>query len=340
MPNIVKNLVSTVIPVYNRSAMLKSAVSSVLQQTWRPIEVIIVDDGSNDDTLQAANELKQQYPDIVHVISIPNSGPGPAREAGRQMAQGEFIQYLDSDDRLLPEKFAIQVEALRRQPECDIAYGQTRLINAEGFVQRSPFKWTGRELPHLFPALLLDRWWCTHTPLYRRTLTDSIGPWSGLRFSQDWEYDARAGALGARLVYCPVDVSEHQAHDGIRQTGSGKWLIPKDRVLFFKLLESAARQAGVNRGAPEWHHFSRWVFAQARMCGKLGDPAAAQSLLRLSISADTGSAFDQRLFGLLVKCIGWQRLVDWSEAAQSVLGKRHSPYTLKQSWMESADEKT
>src|SRR4051812_13992958 len=93
-------LVSTIIPVFNRPAMLREAVTSVLSQTYRPIEVIIVDDGStDDDTPRAIAELAERHPD-VRGIRRTNGGPGLAREAGRGESRGDFIQYLDSDDLL------------------------------------------------------------------------------------------------------------------------------------------------------------------------------------------------------------------------------------------------
>ena len=211
-PSTVFNLVSTIIPVYNRPKFLIESVNSVLAQTHRPIEIIIVDDGSTDETPQIAEQLSIQYPDLIRWRQQTNQGPGPARETGRQLAQGEFIQYLDSDDRLLPNKFVDQIQALQDHPNCGVAYGYTRLIDEQGNVLKAPFKWTGRDLGYLFPGLLVDRWWCTHTPLYRRSVTDTIGPWSNLRWSQDWEYDARIGALQTKLVNCHSYVSEHRNH--------------------------------------------------------------------------------------------------------------------------------
>src|SRR5689334_20068405 len=114
-------MVSTIIPVFQRAALLREAVGSVLAQAYRPIEIIVVDDGSTDDTPACAEALADAHPEIS-VVHQPNRGPGAARETGRQRAQGEFIQYLDSDDLLLPGKFEGQVAGLRSRPECGIAY--------------------------------------------------------------------------------------------------------------------------------------------------------------------------------------------------------------------------
>jgi glycosyltransferase involved in cell wall biosynthesis len=99
---IVPGLVSTVIPVHNRPGMLAEAIASVLAQTHRPIEILVVDDGSTDDTGRAADALAAANAQIVRVVHQANRGPGAAREAGRRLAGGEFLQYLDSDDLLLP----------------------------------------------------------------------------------------------------------------------------------------------------------------------------------------------------------------------------------------------
>ena len=79
-------------------------------------------------------------PERVRSIRINNSGPGGAREQGRLIARGEFIQYLDSDDELLPCKFELQVKALNQHPECGVAYGKTRLIAEVGDVLKVPTK--------------------------------------------------------------------------------------------------------------------------------------------------------------------------------------------------------
>jgi len=328
---IIPGLVSTIIPVFNRAEMLRQAVDSVLAQTHRPIEIVISDDGSTDDTPAAMAALVAAHPDVVRCVRNPNRGPGPAREAGRLLARGEFIQYLDSDDRLLPRKFEAQVAALRARPECGIAYGRTRLIDIDGQVLASPFKWTGEARDALFPGLLVDRWWCTHTPLYRRELADAIGPWCDLRYSQDWEYDMRAGARGVRLAFCDEDVSEHRQHAGARQTGSGKWLASPDRVRFFKGLFSSARAAGVLTDAPEMRHFARWVFSQVRECGVLGDERAAAELCDLARQAQGGDSSELRLYRGAAAVLGWPRVARWSERIRDVIGRVAGSVTRKQS---------
>lgn len=330
---IVTNLVSTIIPVYNRAAMLQIAVESVLAQTWRPIEILICDDGSNDDTVALGHALAAEHPDIVRYLWAPNQGAGTARERGRLQARGEFIQYLDSDDTLWPRKFEVQIAALRARPETGAAYGWIRLCPEGGEPMAKPHKWSGREFSSLFPALLVDRWWNTDAPLWRRSVCDQIGPWSDLRYSQDWEYDARAGALGIKLAYCAEFVTDQRHHEGNRQTGSGRWLAPPDRVRFFTALYTHALSAGVDSATPEMKHFSRWVFRHARECGLLGDGASASALCALTRRAQGRDSLELAAYRTLAAVFGWAHAAGWTERARRWARRGVSADTQKQSWM-------
>ena len=151
-------LVSTIIPVWNRPVLLRDAVASVLAQTHRPIEIIIVDDGSTDETGGVVDVLRDAYPDVVQALHIANGGPGVAREAGRRIVRGEYVQHLDSDDLLLPRKFELQVAALRSAPDCGVAYGWTRFRHADGRLEKRPWKRSGERIATMFPAMLQSRW--------------------------------------------------------------------------------------------------------------------------------------------------------------------------------------
>lgn len=330
---IVEGLVSTIIPVYNRADMLCAAVDSVLRQSWRHFEILICDDGSSDDTPELGRALAAAHPGVVKYQWNPNGGAGVAREHGRRTARGEFVQYLDSDDSLWPRKFEAQIAALRARPECGAAYGWIRLCPEGGTPATKAHKWSGREIPYLFPALLVDRWWNTNAPLWRRSVCDAIGPWSDLRYSQDWEYDARAGALGVRLAYCPEFVTDQRHHAEHRQTGSGKWLAPPDRVRFFKAIHMHAVNAGVPVQAAEMRHFSRWVFSQARECALLGDESSAKALCDLARVTQPADSPELLAFRTLAKLVGWRRTALWGERARGWFFTRAGEATQKQSWM-------
>jgi glycosyltransferase involved in cell wall biosynthesis len=108
MDHMKQPLVSVIIPTYNRAGMIAMAVSSVLAQTYRGIEVIVVDDGSIDDTPAVLNDFGAR----IRVIRQSNAGPSVARNRGAGEARGEYLAFLDSDDEWLPEKIERQVRLM------------------------------------------------------------------------------------------------------------------------------------------------------------------------------------------------------------------------------------
>lgn len=110
--------ISLVIPSYNRCTLLKRALQSVFMQSIPPQEVIVVDDGSTDQTAQM---LQQEYPQ-VKTITQNNKGVSAARNKGVQLAQGDWIAFLDSDDTWVAEKLACQISALQAAPELRVCH--------------------------------------------------------------------------------------------------------------------------------------------------------------------------------------------------------------------------
>ena len=118
-------LASVVIPTYNPGPYLDACIESLVGQTLRPeqFEIIVVDDGSTDDTPTHLDALAQQHPN-VRVIRTPHSGwPGRPRNIGTQHAQGEFVQFVDQDDRLSPDALRRLVE-LGQRTHADIVLGK------------------------------------------------------------------------------------------------------------------------------------------------------------------------------------------------------------------------
>lgn len=341
MSEIIPNLVSTIIPVFNRPKMLREAVASVLAQTYRPIEIIVVDDGSTDNTPCVGDELAQANPNELRFLRKANSGVGLTREMGRLAARGEFLQYLDSDDLLLPEKFQNEVAALRAQPAADIAYGFAQLQKADGSILNRPYKWTGEVHARLFPGLLVDRWWCTNSPLYRRSLCDRIGPWHDLRWGQDWEYDARAGALGATLVHVPAFHCIWREHHGVRQTTPADQATSeriRNELRLNEVVLGSALVCDVTPGGAEMLHFSRYMFMLARDAARIGITPEARRFFNMAQKA-AGSLrsrkWDLSAYRWASDLLGWQtvarlaHLRDW-------LRRPPSRETIPWSWVENS----
>ncbi|MCK5686758.1 glycosyltransferase family 2 protein [bacterium] len=115
------SLVSVVIPVYNYDQYLAAAIESVLSQTYSPIEIIVVDDGSTDRSSDIAQSFHQ-----VQYLFQDNAGQASARNRGIRAARGEYIAFLDADDLWLPKKIALQIAAYKVDPELEIVTGHVQ----------------------------------------------------------------------------------------------------------------------------------------------------------------------------------------------------------------------
>ena len=111
-------LVSVIIPTYNSGHFVSAAIQSALAQTYQPLEVIVVDDGSTDDT----KERISAWEGSIHYVRQPNRGPAAARNRGITLARGDLIAFLDADDVWLPQKLQKQVELLRHRPEAGMVH--------------------------------------------------------------------------------------------------------------------------------------------------------------------------------------------------------------------------
>ena len=311
----IEGLVSVVVPVFNRPDMLRHAVGSAAAQTYERIEILIVDDESTDDTPAVIRELERGDA-RVRGIRRPNGGPGLARESGRQAARGEYIQYLDSDDLLAPRKLELQVAALGARPECGVAYGIVRYRDAGGREIVCDWKPANQVVDTLFPSMLIARWWETISPLFRRAVTDAVGPWTSLRLEEDWEYDCRVAALGVKLAFVPEVIGEHRDHADDRLS-RGAGLDPRrlrDRAAAHLLIARHARRGGVPNDAPEMQTFARELFHIARQCGAAG--LIDESRRLVEAARELSAARDLRAYELAGKTIGWRaagRAAAWLE---------------------------
>ena len=193
----------------------------------------------------------------------------------------------------------------------------------------------------LFPALLVDRWWNTHTPLYRRSLCDAVGEFICQHVCEDWDFDARCGALKTRLVFCNEYVSDHCQHSGQRLT-SGPMSLRKLQAIakLLPVLHDTALQAGIGQSEPEMQHFSRWAFCVARLLAVQGDFNAADKCLKLAKLADrnNGRGIEFRIFDAASWAFGRRLASRLLNSANRALGRSPGPSTMQQSWSISADQ--
>ena len=297
-----------IIPVHNRAQMLEECVASVLEQSHPSVEIIIVDDGSTDETTDVAHRLAKQSPSIHLVRRQNRSGPGAARETGRLRATGELIKYLDSDDILLPDCLRLQVDALQRDAEAGAAYGWTRFRRSDLTVDPNPLKGTGTVHRYMFPEMLRWRWWSTPNPLWRRVVIDRAGPWANLVREEDWEYDARIASFGTKLAYVPDWVVEVRDHDSkLTKESPRAPEVYHARAVAHEMILEHALTGGVERDSPEMAHFVRELFLLARQSASVGLSADAQRLLDLALSIDPAQS-DAETYRAVSRLAGWRRV--------------------------------
>lgn len=202
-------LVSVVIPTYNRSGLLQDAIESVARQTYRPIELLVVDDGSTDDTDAVLADARRRFGDDhafrFRILAQQHAGAPAARNLGLIESRGEFIQFLDSDDLLAPEKLAVCTRALGDAPGVDYVFTGRVFVPAS---RTKEFLQAQQDIPVSVPPPVGVRAGdMAGIPaqavlgFLRRNLCRKIGPWNeSLVRHQDWEYTTRIVAVSREAL--------------------------------------------------------------------------------------------------------------------------------------------
>ncbi|MDJ0922063.1 MAG: glycosyltransferase family 2 protein [Henriciella sp.] len=194
--------VSIIIPCYNKRPYVTTAIESALSQT-HPCEVIVIDDGSTDGSL---DEVKQFDGQILWETG-PNRGGSAARNRGLDRATGSYVQFLDADDILPPEKIAVQMSALQSAPSNAIAFCPWSYFHDDGHQDAPDARryWRGYDEGL---ALLMDMWrhggfFPPHAWLTPRALIDEVGPWDEtLTGDDDGEFFGRVLAAAGEVRFC------------------------------------------------------------------------------------------------------------------------------------------
>ena len=196
-------LVSIVIPTYNRRRFVRDAIDSCFAQTWRHLEVIVVDDGSADGT---ADMLRDDYGDRIQLIAQANQGPAIARNRGIDKASGDFVQFLDADDRLAPNKLETCLDIFRQEPAIDIIYTHHQLVASDGdsALPTPPFRVFGDDI---FCELLREsgNHIVLSTTMMRRAALREVGGFEDnahFRSAEDWDLFLR---LARRHRFLGID---------------------------------------------------------------------------------------------------------------------------------------
>ena len=208
------NIVSVIIPTYNRADLLKESVYSVIAQTYRPIECIVVDDGSTDNTREIIEEIinVNDASFVLHYVFQSKCGVQTARNLGTSIASGKYIQYLDSDDILFPDKLSQQVEYLTLHTECDGVFGDWKcgtIDNNEIFI--------AYKNQDFISQMLTEKCIANFSFLMRREIVGKIGAWDvTIKRNQEIDFHLRGLLFGGHFSYQPLICGLWRMHDGER----------------------------------------------------------------------------------------------------------------------------
>jgi glycosyltransferase involved in cell wall biosynthesis len=177
-------LISIIIPIYNGEKTIRETILSVLNQTFTDIEVLVINDGSTDSTLETISNITDPR---LKVVSFPNAGLSASRNRGIKLASGEFISFIDADDLWTPDKLESQFNALNKTPETGVAYSWTNWIDESGQIiyGGGNHLFSGDVYTHLFLGDFIEG---GSNVLIRRSALDEIGGFNEtIQYSEDWE---------------------------------------------------------------------------------------------------------------------------------------------------------
>ena len=228
-------LVSVVIPTYNRAHTLCAAIDSILAQAYEPIEIIVVDDGSTDDTAH----VLRQYEGKIQYIRQTNAGPAAARNTGIRNSRGELIAFLDSDDLWTPHRLEVQVDVLMRAGDSVLCCLCNVRLNMMGGKTTTSFDhaWLSPPDPVGVSAESLR---CTRHPvcvlqqaalIRRAVFTTVTGFDEHLRYLEDYDLALRVGLLGPWAFVREPLVVWRQGSDGLSREALSAGLILKEYEL-------------------------------------------------------------------------------------------------------------
>lgn len=184
--NIKSKFVSVIIPNYNYGKFISASVESVLSQTYKNIEVIVVDDGSKDDSL----EILKRFGNKIRVVQQKNSGVSAARNHGVSLSNGDLIAFLDADDIWLPEKLERQIEKFNADSEVGLVHCSMILIDQEnkpiGENNNGQEGWVSEDFLRFESGVVVG---AGSTALVKRQIFDEVGGFD-LRLSTaaDWDF--------------------------------------------------------------------------------------------------------------------------------------------------------
>jgi glycosyltransferase involved in cell wall biosynthesis len=266
--------VTVVMPAFNAARYISPAIDSVRRQTIRDLELLVVDDGSTDETVEIVRHVSNEDPRVKLIVQA-NAGPGPARNAGFRAAAGGVFAFLDSDDEWAPDFLEAQLAILSARPDIHVVIGNAwnRGGPADGLPAR-PRQGNLSEIP--LAAILADETALFIMAVFRREVVDAIGGFDpALLTNEEYDLWIRASLAGFRLARNPEPLGWYACRDDSLSSSDERMVAGILRVF-------AKTHAALPEGCPERAIIDRQV---ARFEGELAALRARASFAAGDYSA-------------------------------------------------------
>lgn len=245
--------ISCVIPAFNCEQWLCRAVESVFATHYPNLEVLIVDDGSSDATLQVAQEIQSNSPDIVRVLQHPgsiNRGVSATRNLGMSESTGEWLCFLDADDYVHPHRFDSAAEILGSRPDVDGVHQIAEMVFSDAesrdrWFQNQPTFGFSQEIPadQLLEQLLRGKCWATSAITFRRTLLNRTGLFNeNLSIAEDchlWFRMATTGRIVSGDLSRPVSAYWRRTNSAYQPSSESRMKMIKSMASFLRWMRTA-----------------------------------------------------------------------------------------------------
>lgn len=248
-------LVSIIIPSYNRAHFISETLDNVLAQTYTNWECLIVDDGSTDNTPVIVNEYCEKD-DRISFYQRPEhrlKGANTCRNIGVEKSKGKFLQFLDSDDLLSPQKIELQLKAL--EDNSDVAYGgyryftETNNINTAKKIPKPYYKDYGNGSDFLEALGAYDSFVPSHAYLMRKKCIESSGKWlETLKSNQDGEFFCRVLLKANSIKYVSNSEVYYRIHNTSRVSSLDNFQTFERRIKSWKIIQEHLRPYGLSNG--------------------------------------------------------------------------------------------
>jgi glycosyltransferase involved in cell wall biosynthesis len=279
--------ISVIIPTYNRAALVREAVESVLGQTYSDFEVVVIDDGSTDET----EEVLRSFDDPrVKVIRRSNGGVAAARNSGLIAARGDYLAFLDSDDLALPERLSLQLSAMEENPDAGLVYG---LYYGATSTQREG-KLAGNCYSEIaLSQLLLGPLFLWSTVMIRRTWLEQVGSFfeEDLRVGEEWELTLRLALAGCPMICVPEAITIKRSQLSSLGREAYQYDMPSEAILNKAFADP--RMPPALRGLQPTA-CAVWLVSKAASAFLMGDRDCGRAYLERALETDPTLAGENR----------------------------------------------